>query len=422
MLVVAVLVAGLVVAVLARYWPPTRERLSPAATTILAVIGAGAVGGAAMYLLGGAWRAVLIVPAAVLGSGAVTLLGAGLNARVLTPLRERGGERPGLDERAEQWVEARSDSRGGLVVLVAVRSVRRATDVRITGLAAEMSYYALISLVPLITALGASLGSLERVLGTETVQQIERTLVDTVAAVFAEQVASDVLGPLIEQLLYEERAGLALGSILIALWLASRMFRAAIRALDDAYRVPERRSLVQQYVLGIALALGAVLTLVAILVLVVVGPLLGDGQEIAERFGLGAAFEVAWAAARWPVLALITTTYLTVLYRYGPNVRTTWTRCLPGAAFGTAGLVLVAVGFAAYLRVVGGDAPGSVGADDSAVTVAAQVIGLVLVGIVWVWLSGIVTLSGGVVNAEVDRARQERVGGGGPEPLSRRRR
>ncbi len=408
MLVVTVLAIGLGVAALARHWPATRDRLSPAATTILAVIGATAMGGITMDLAAGPWRPALTVAAAVLGAGALVVLGAGLNARVLTPLRDRGTDRPGVAERVEDWVAARSGSRGGRLALLAVRSVRRATEVRITGLAAEMSYYALVSLVPLLTALGASLGSLERLLGTKTVQRIEQTLIDVVATVFAEQVASDVLGPLIEQLLYEERTGVALGSILIALWLASRMFRAAIRALDDAYRVPERRSLVGQYVLGIALAMGSVITVLTILVLVVVGPLLGDGQEIADRFGLGGAFEVAWAAARWPVLGLITATYLTVLYRYGPNVRTTWTRCLPGAILGTIGLVLVSVGFAAYLRVVGSDAPGVDGSQDSAVTVAAQVIGLVLVGIVWVWLSGIVTLTGGVVNAEVDRTREER--------------
>jgi len=421
-LVVAVLAVGLGVAVLARHRPTTRDRLSPAATTILGLIGAVLVGGSTLDLTAGFWGGVLTVLAAALGAGAMVLVGAASNARLLAPLRDRTGDGPSVAERVEEWVAQRRESRGGWPALVAVRSVRRATEVRITGLAAEMSYYALISLVPLLTALGASLGSLERVLGTAAVEQIEQTLIDAVATVFVEQVASDVLGPLIEQLLYEERAGVALGSVLIALWLASRMFRAAIRALDDAYRVPERRSLVGQYVLGIALAMGAVITVLTILVLVVVGPLLGDGQDIADRFGLGTAFEVAWSAARWPVLAVITTTYLTVLYRYGPNVDTTWTRCLPGAVVGTVGLVLVAIGFAAYLRVVGGQAPGADGSQDSAVTVAAQVIGLILVGIVWVWLSGIVTLSGGVVNAELDRARQERAGGGGPEPLSRLRR
>src|SRR5699024_976297 len=114
-----------------------------------------------------------------------------------------------------------------------------------------------------------------------------------------------------------------------------------------------------QYVLGIALAMGAVVTLLVVLALVVIGPLLGDGREIADRFGLGTAFEVAWSVARWPVLGVVSATYLTILYRYGPNVRTTWRHCLPGAVVGTIGLVLVAGGFAVYLDLAGPTAPGA---------------------------------------------------------------
>src|SRR5699024_7360628 len=187
-------------------------------------------------------------------------------------------------ERLESWAERHHLGPAGTNLLaVLVRSWRRSTQVRVTGLAAEMTYYGLISLVPLLTALGASLGFLERIVGTQDVARIEETVVDALSTVFAEQVAADVLAPLVEGLLREERTGVAVGSVLVALWLASRLFRAAIRALDDAYQVPERRGLVGQYALGIALALGAVVTLLVLLAMVVVGPLLGDGREIAEQ-------------------------------------------------------------------------------------------------------------------------------------------
>lgn len=409
MLPVAVVLAGLGCAVLARRWAPTAERLSPAATTILAVLGAVVAGLVAMELLPDPWRPWLTVTVAVLAGGGLVVAGAAVNHRYIDRLRDRSSDTPGVVERVEDWSERHHVGLGRTNLLaVAVRSVGRAADVRVTGLAAEMTYYALISLVPLLTALGASLGFLERVVGQESVARIEDTLVDAVSTVFAEQVAADVLAPLIEGLLREERTGVAVGSVLVALWLASRMFRAVIRALDDAYRVPERRNVLGQYVLGIALALGAVLTLVAVLALVVIGPLLGDGREIADRFGLGTVFEVAWSVARWPMLAAVTATYLTILYRYGPNVHTTWQRCLPGAVAGTVGLVLVAFAFSAYLHVAGPDAPGVENAPSEAVTGAAQAIGLVLAGVVWLWLSSIVILAGGVLNAELAEEREGR--------------
>lgn len=322
-------------------------------------------------------------------------------------------------DRAETWALDRPFSiRGVHVPALAIRSWKRAIDVRITGLAAEMTYYGLISLAPLLTALGASLGFLERILGEDQIAEIEATLVDGLAGVFAEQVAEDVLAPLIQGLLREERAGVAIGSILVALWLASRMFRATIRALDDAHTVVDRRGFVAQWTLGLALALGAVVTLVALLVIIVVGPLLGDGQEIADRFGLGAVFDVVWTTLRWPVVAVLSGAYLTILYRYGPNIDTTWRRCLMGAVVGTLGLVVVSVGFGIYLRlaVPTGLEVGEV--EGAAVVAAAQAIGLVLVGVLWLWLSSIVIIAGGVLNAELER---ERSGGRLPEAGARSR-
>lgn len=409
MLPVAVVLVGLGCAVLARRWPPLRDRLSPAATTILAVLGASVAGLTVMGTVGYPWRPWLAVPAAVAGAGVLLAAGAAANRRVVDPLRERSSGGPSLFDRMEDWADRHHVGPGRTNLLgVAVRSWRRATEVRVTGLAAEMTYYGLISLVPLVTALGASLGFLVGILGEESVTNIENWLVDAVSTVFAEQVAADVLAPLIEGLLREQRTGVALGGAVVALWLASRMFRAAIRALDDAYGVPERRNLVGQYVLGVALAMGAVLTLVVLLALVVVGPLLGDGPQLANMLGLGAVFELGWSVLRWPALAVVVTTFLTILYRYGPNVRTTWRRGLPGAVVGTVGLVLVAVGFSVYLDLAGPDAPGADNLRGAAVTAAAQTIGMVLAGVVWLWLSSIVILAGGVLNAELAQAREGR--------------
>src|SRR5690606_28147660 len=75
--------------------------------------------------------------------------------------RRAAAPRAPLLTRLETWAQARSSSPRS-PLLVTVRAWRRAIDVRVTGLAAEMTYYGLISLVPLLTALGASLGFLER--------------------------------------------------------------------------------------------------------------------------------------------------------------------------------------------------------------------------------------------------------------------
>jgi len=292
------------------------------------------------------------------------------------------------------------------LALVAARGWRRVVDVRVTGLAAEMTYYAIISILPLITALGAALGYLERIIGTEQVSRLEDTLVEAFAQVFEQQVTEDVITPFVEGLLREERSGLAVGSLAVALWLASRMFRAAIRALDDAYRVPQRRGVGAQVALGLGLSLGAVLTIAALLSVVVVGPLLGGGREIAQRLGQDQTFETVWALARWPVIGLVCVASLALLYRYGPNVENTWRDCLPGAVVGTVSLVGVAFALQAYLGVAGPAAP-ELGRPGEAVAVATQTLGAALAVILWLWLSSIVVLAGGVINAELQHERDE---------------
>jgi membrane protein len=307
-------------------------------------------------------------------------------------------EAPG---RVEEWAEERpARIRGHNPWLVLVRIGRRFVEVRVTGLAAEMTYYGLLSLVPLLVALGAGLGLLERVLGPEQVLRVENAMIAGLEVVFSPDLTQDVMAPLVRGLLHEERTGLAIGSLIVTFWLASRVFRAAIRALDDAYRVEERRRLLTQVGLAYVFALGMVVVSALVMSMVVVGPLLGGGRALAEWLGVGRVFEVAWGIGRWPLLFVIGAAFLTWLYRTRPNVRNTWRECVPGAVVGAVGMVLVAVGFRVYLELAGPQAP-QLGDAQEAVQVAAQTVGAVLATVLFAWLTSIVILLGGVVNAEL---------------------
>ncbi|MCB7135455.1 YihY/virulence factor BrkB family protein [Cellulosimicrobium marinum] len=409
--------AGLVLAVVVRRVPAVRSATSTATSTILVVAAAcAALVLATLVVQDPGARAVVAAVAVVVLAPLVVAAGAWVVVHVVRPLAARRAERARDSPTVRDRLLARAARtpgrvRGVPVAEVALRAGFRSADVRVTGLAAEMSYYGLISLVPLTTALGASLGFLRPLLGDEQVDAIRRTLVDALTTVFAEQVAVDVLAPLVDGLLDEARTGFALGAFLVALWLASRVFRAAVRALDDAYQVERRRGVVAQYVLGLTLALGAVATLVLVLGLVVVGPLLGDGATLADRLGLGQALRVSWDVLRWPVVVAVCVAYLTLLYRYAPAVDTTWTRCVPGAVVGTLGVLLVSSGFGLYLALAVPETPGVEAGAAALVRVAGQMLGLVLAGVLWLWLSSIAVLAGGVLTAELELERA----GAGPD-------
>lgn len=401
MLLVALAAVAVLAAVACRRLDVASARLAVATTTLVALAGAVVAWVVVAAVTPGRAPSWLVVVAVAVAAPALVLGTARAVPRVRARLPQRDGTT--LLDRADAWARRHPVRVGGRELLPFVlRCLRRVIDVRVTGLAAEMTYYALLSVVPLTSALGASLGYLERFTDPGRVTQIEDGVVEAVSRVLADEVAQDALVPLVRGLLREERTGFAVGSVLLTLFLASRMFRAAIRALDDAYTVPERRGLLMQGVLGVALAIGALVTLVTVLVLVVVGPLLGGGEQIAGRLGLGDAFTTTWALARWPVAVSVAVAYLTLLYRYGPHLPagTTWRRAVPGAVVGTLGLLLVAAGFAVYLQVAGPSGPQVDGR--GAVQVAAQVLGAILAGVLWLWVSAIVILTGGVVNAELD--------------------
>lgn len=330
-----------------------------------------------------------------------------------------------LDRLEGRAADVRWQVAGVRPALLAVRVARRFSAVRVTGLAAEMTYYLVLSLVPLTTALGASLGLLGRVLEPAQIDAMEAALVSGVQAVLSPQLAADVFVPLVHELLSQEQVGVAVGSIAGALWLGSRCFRAALRALADAYEVAERRGLVRLYALSLVFTLAAVLVVTALLSLFVVGPLLGGVQRVADAAGAGEEFSAAWSWGRWPVAGAVGVAFLAWLYHSGPRTGTTWRQALPGAVLCTAGLIAVTVGFRVYVDLAG---PQDVVVDggSEAVRVVARFIGTALAAMLVAWLGCTVVLLGGVVNAEWAAEREAlralyRAGGAGGAPGGSRR-
>jgi membrane protein len=311
-----------------------------------------------------------------------------------------------LNARIERWSRNHPLEVGGISMSrLTVRVVESFMEVRAMGLAAEMTYYALLSLFPLIGALGASLGFIERLVGPEQALEMEAFIIGSLDLVFSAEATADVVAPLVAGLIREERAGFAVGSFLVTMFLASRIFRSAIDTLDSAYNVEERRSFLALWGLGLLFSLSAILAAAILIAMVVVGPLLGGGRAIAEWLRLGAAFEWVWAIARWPVVFAAATAFLSLLYRFGPNARCTWRESLPGAIIGMFLLVLVATGFRVYIGATGLQSPVITDADD-AVLLALQGFGALMAVLLWIWLSAMVVLTGGVINAELRRLRQ----------------
>jgi membrane protein len=307
-----------------------------------------------------------------------------------------------MRDTATRWAAARRVRVAGRNPFeVAVRTMSEVIDDRVSGLAAEMAFFALLSFAPLLVTLGAALGYLERFVDAAEIAKGEQLVIRLVGTVFNEETTAEVFAPLVRGLLHSERGGLAITGLVVTLYLASRVFTATIRALDMAYDTPERRGALAQRLLAVGFAVGFVVAVTVTLGVLVVGPLLGVGRAAAGALGRESAFASIWGVGRWPVVVILVVAFLTSVYRFGPNVSHTWLQCLPGAVLGVILWLLASVALRVYLDAGGGGT--TLRSSDAAVALVGNAVGAVVAAVLWVYLTSIVILVGGELNAELRR-------------------
>ncbi|HEX7843822.1 MAG TPA: YihY/virulence factor BrkB family protein [Kofleriaceae bacterium] len=174
-------------------------------------------------------------------------------------------------------------------------------------------------------------------------------------------------------------------SIVIALYSARGAARALISVLNRAYRVRERRHVLHNILLSLAMA-GA--TLVGLMLMFGVVVALPGIVALLHLRGMGF---VGWL--RWPILMGILCGALLLLYRYGPSPRPLGTErhLWPGSVIATLLLVLVSWGLSQWVERV------------SNYELFYGAFGSVVVVLLWFYLSTIALVLGGFINAELER-------------------
>lgn len=261
----------------------------------------------------------------------------------------------------------------------------------VSGLAAEVAFFGVLSLFPAAIALAAAIGYLDRLVGAEVLEEARRTVLDFLGGILTDE-ASGTLDA-VEQVFAEGNGELLSVAALGAVWASSRGAQATLRALATIHGVADRRTWLRRRLLSLAVALGTIVSVAVALSALVVGPLLGQGHAVASAVGMGDAFATAWAWARIPVAVSVLVAWTTVLYRLVPRARRRWRADLPGAALATLAWVAVSLGLRLYLDLAGR---------------YNQVYGLlggVIVVLVWAYLLSLGLLLGAVVNAVLDDHR-----------------
>src|SRR5919106_1392310 len=170
--------------------------------------------------------------------------------------------------------------------------LRTALRHRVTGPAAEMSFFAMLALVPLTVAVGAALGQIQRFVGPEKIARGQDAAIGVVRMVISPKLTDGVVDPFVRAQLSQPKGGAAVGGLLLTWWMARRLFAAHRRALDTAYHERHQRLSVHQRLIALGFAFVSVVVVVLTLGIMVDAPFLDENR--ARDFGISRALVTAW--------------------------------------------------------------------------------------------------------------------------------
>jgi membrane protein len=256
------------------------------------------------------------------------------------------------------------------------------------GRAAQLSYYFLLALFPLLIFLTSVIGI---VIGQGS--GIRQSLFAYLSQVMP-PAAFDLIQSTMQEVTAASSGGKISFGILAALWAASNGMGAITEALNIAYDVKESRPWWKQRLTAIGLTITLSVLIITALVIVLAGGKIVDG--LAASYAFGSVFTLTWKILQWPIVLAAMLFAFALIYYFAPDVRDQkWIWITPGAVFGVMLWLLVSYGFRIYLDYF----------DSYSKTYGS--LGAVIILMLWLYFTGLAVLIGGEVNAEIEHAAAE---------------
>ncbi|CAN5481116.1 YihY/virulence factor BrkB family protein [soil metagenome] len=276
---------------------------------------------------------------------------------------------------------------------VVVRTVQSAMEDRITGLAAEIAFWMLLSLPSVFLVAASAAGLIGDRLGADVRTGLIQRIEELALQVFAPSTVEGAISPTLDTLLSTDSVPLLSLSFLAAVYAVSRVLRVVVLAITIAYNLGEQRPTWMARVLGLVLTLVALLLGLVLIPLVVAGPRLGEILDdfLDDLVGVDLLLSEVWRLAYWPVSLTVVALLIAGLYHSAAPWKTPFYRELPGAVLATLLGLLMSLALRVYTQqAFEGDALYA--------TLAAPVALLI-----WVWLQGIGLLLGAELNSEIEQ-------------------
>jgi membrane protein len=270
---------------------------------------------------------------------------------------------------------------------------------RIMSVAAGVTFYVLLSIFPTIAALVSLYGFVaDRAL-------ISRHL--NLLSGFLPTAAIELLGTEVTRIAGQPEATLSgafFFGLAVSLWSANAGMKGLFEAMNVVYGEDEKRSLLAVNILSLCCTLALIAFVLFTLAALVIAPL------ALRSLGFASSSETLLSLLRWPLLSVVVLLGLSALYRYGPSRHNAqWKWVTPGSVLATLLWLAGSGAFSWYVAHFGryNLTYGSLGAAVAFMT--------------WIWLSTIIILLGGQLNAEMEHQTSHDTTVGPTKPLGSRR-
>ncbi|MET9486092.1 YihY/virulence factor BrkB family protein [Nocardia sp. NPDC006630] len=274
---------------------------------------------------------------------------------------------------------------------VLMRLGRRLWDDELTDWAAALTYYSVLSIFPGLLVITSVLG----LLGPGATA----SLIDTLRDIGPGSGTAMLVDGIKELDGARSAAGpLAIVGLVTAFWTASTYIGAFIRAVNSIYGTAEGRPIWKT----LPLRLGLTTAMMVLVSLCGIGVVASGtvADRIGHWLGVGSAGVTVWNIAKWPVLAVLVSVVLAMLYWLAPNARQLgWRWLTPGSVLAVLLWIAASAGFACYVTNFG-----------NYNKVYGSLAGA-MVFLIWLWLTNVAVLLGAQFDAELARVRHMEQGG-----------
>ncbi len=255
---------------------------------------------------------------------------------------------------------------------------------RVTGLAAEGAFFAILSLPPLIFGLAGSLGYIaSKWFEVETIENIKQQIAELAARALTDDSIRNVIVPTLNQVLNGGRPDVISIGFVLALWSGSRALNVFVDTITIMYGMGGKRGIVRTRALSFSLYCAALVIGVIVLPLVLAGP---DAVDALLPHRLDFLNQLYW-----PVVTILSAGFLNTLYHLSVPVRTPWVSDLPGSFLALSIWILGSFVLRWILQ-------STVGGTSIYGPLAAPIAVLM-----WLYMTAIAVLIGAALNAVVDR-------------------